>query len=258
MPSLFAPSSSASSASSASSSPGDRSSIVVLTGAGISKESGLDTFRCADGIWNRVRLEDVATPEGFARDPDRVQAFYNARRRGLLAAEVAPNPAHLALARLEREWPGEVLLVTQNIDNLHERAGSSEIIHMHGELLKIRCEACGLILPREDDLTSTEACPRCAMIGTLRPHVVWFGEIPLEMERIQEALGRCGLFLSIGTSGTVYPAAGFVQDAKLRARALCVELNLEPSLGAALFDEQITGPASDVVPAYVDRLLARG
>lgn len=232
------------------------SNIVILTGAGISKESGLDTFRCADGIWSRVNLEDVATPEGFARDPELVHAFYNARREKLSDPSVQPNAAHAALARLEALWPGEVLLVTQNIDDLHERAGSREIIHMHGELNKVRCQACAHLAVWPDALTLAHACPACGRKGTLRPDVVWFGEMPLEMERIYEALGACGLFLSIGTSGQVYPAAGFVSHVRMYTRARTVELNLEPSTGATLFAEALYGPATDVVPAFVDQLLA--
>ncbi|MBR0672088.1 NAD-dependent deacylase [Neoroseomonas soli] len=228
--------------------------IVVLTGAGISRESGLATFRDTDGIWARVRIEEVATPEAFARDPCRVQAFYNARRAQLADPALAPNAAHLALARLEREWPGEVLLVTQNVDDLHERAGSRHLLHMHGELGKARCLACGAASPWSADIEPISACPACGATGRLRPHVVWFGEMPMEMDRIDEALGRCGLFVSIGTSGSVYPAAGFV--AGVRGRARTVELNLEPSEGAMLFDEAIHGPATQVVPAFVDRLLA--
>ena len=232
--------------------------IVVLTGAGISKESGLSTFRDADGIWATVRIEDVATPEAFAGDPARVQGFYNQRRRGLLGPEVRPNPAHLALAELEAGWPGEVLVVTQNIDDLHERAGSRNLIHMHGELLKARCGACGGVAAWRDDLTADTVCDACGRPGRMRPHVVWFGEMPLEMERIGAALGRCDLFLSIGTSGSVYPAAGFVRDARMVAGAHTVELNLEPSEGASAFAEQIYGPAGAVVPAYVRRLLRDG
>ncbi|MCF8479151.1 MAG: NAD-dependent deacylase [Rhodospirillum sp.] len=232
--------------------------IVILTGAGISKESGLDTFRDADGLWKRVRLEDVATPEGFARDPDRVHDFYNARRRTLLETDVVPNAAHEALVRLERGWPGGLLLVTQNIDDLHERAGSSPegLIHMHGELFKVRCGHCGVILEWRADLSRRDPCPVCGRPAGLRPHVVWFGEIPLEMERIERALIRCGLFLSIGTSGTIYPAAGFVQIAKLEADAHTVELNLEPGEGSTLFDQHVHDVASRAVPAFVDRLLA--
>ena len=229
--------------------------IVILTGAGISKESGLDTFRDADGIWARVRLEDVATPEAFARDPAGVHAFYNARRRGLRGAGIEPNPAHRALARLEQRWAGAFLLVTQNIDDLHERAGSAGLLHMHGELLKARCERCGAIHRHQDDLSQETPCPGCAGCGGMRPHVVWFGEMPIAMERIEAALGRCRLFVSIGTSGNVYPAAGFVQQA-LRCGAHTVELNLEPSEGASLFRERHYGPASEIVPAFVERLLA--
>lgn len=234
----------------------DRANIVVLTGAGISKESGLDTFRDADGIWSKVRIEDVATPEAFRRDPRRVHAFYNARRRKLLSQQVQPNAAHRALAELEQRWPGALLLVTQNIDNLHERAGSRSLIHMHGEMLKARCEWCDEVFPWEDDLTVDTRCPACMRWGGLRPHVVWFGEMPLEMDRIYEALARTGLFVSIGTSGNVYPAAGFVQEAREIAGARTVELNLEPSEGASLFEERRYGRASEIVPRFVDELLA--
>jgi NAD-dependent deacetylase len=230
--------------------------IVILTGAGISKESGLDTFRCADGIWARVRLEDVATPEAFVRDPALVHQFYNARRSALADPTVVPNAAHLALARLEREWPGEVLVVTQNIDDLHDRAGSRNLIHMHGELTKVRCEACGALLEWLADLGTADACPSCGRAGGLRPHVVWFGEMPLAIDRIYAALDACELFMSVGTSGNVYPAAGFVRHVKSCSGAYAVELNLEPSTGASLFDEAIYGPATESVPGFVDRLLA--
>jgi NAD-dependent deacetylase len=229
-------------------------SIVILTGAGISKESGLDTFRDADGIWAKVRIEDVATPEAFARDPARVHAFYNARRRGLLAPSVKPNAAHLALARLEAEWPGRVLLVTQNIDDLHERAGSRALRHIHGELLKSRCAACGAVSDCVDDLSLDQTCAACGERGGLRPHVVWFGEMPMHLDEVYAALGACGLFLSIGTSGNVYPASGFVGEARA-AGARTVELNLEPSEGYSLFDEAIHGRAGEIVPAFVERLL---
>lgn len=234
------------------------SALVILTGAGISKESGIDTFRDAGGLWSKVRIEDVATPEAFARDPARVQEFYNARRRPLAGGAVAPNPAHLALAELERRWTGDFLLVTQNIDDLHERAGSRRLVHMHGELLKAQCLHCGSVHPQSGDLAVDTACPRCAGRGGLRPHVVWFGEMPLEMERIEEALRRCALFVSIGTSGNVYPAAGFVEQARRIARAHTVELNLEPSEGASLFAERHYGQASRLVPDFVARLLATG
>jgi len=231
-------------------------SIVVLTGAGISKESGLDTFRDKDGIWSKVRLEDVATPDGFRRDPARVHAFYNARRRNLAEGGIHPNPAHQALARLEREWPGPVLVVTQNIDDLHERAGSANLIHMHGELLKIRCGKCASPFAWAGDLGVGDKCPDCHRVGSLRPHVVWFGEMPLDMERILDALEDCALFVSIGTSGHVYPAAGFVQTVRAQGRAHTIELNLEPSEGASLFRESRLGPASQVVPAFVGELLS--
>jgi NAD-dependent deacetylase len=229
--------------------------IVVLTGAGISKESGLDTFRDADGIWAKVRLEDVATPEAFARDPARVQAFYNARRRSLCNGNVTPNAAHRALADLERRFPGEVLLVTQNIDDLHDRAGSRNLIHMHGELLKARCDRCEEVREWRDDIDVDVRSPCCGARGRLRPHVVWFGEMPLEMDRIYSALAACDLFVSIGTSGSVYPAAGFVREARA-AGARTVELNLEPSDGHSLFAERRYGPATEVVPSFVAELLA--
>ncbi len=229
-------------------------SIVILTGAGISKESGLDTFRDQDGIWSKVRIEDVATPEAFRRDPKRVHEFYNRRRRNLQGPHIAPNAAHKALAELERRLPGQVLVVTQNIDNLHERGGSASLIHMHGEMLKARCERCGGVHAWNGDLSLETPCPSCAMPGGMRPHVVWFGEMPFEMERIYAALRQCKRFISIGTSGNVYPAAGFVAEARHVARAHTVELNLEPSEGASLFDETVYGKAAELVPAYVEKL----
>jgi NAD-dependent deacetylase len=231
--------------------------IVILTGAGISKESGLDTFRDADGIWSKVRIEDVATPEAFARDPKRVQDFYNARRRGLLQPAVVPNPAHRALARLEAEWRGPVLLVTQNIDDLHERAGSRNLRHIHGEMLKARCGSCGDVRGWRDDLDVALACAACGRSGGMRPHVVWFGEMPFHLDEVYAALAGCGLFISIGTSGNVYPAAGFVAEASA-VGAHTVELNLEPSEGRSLFAERRYGPAATVVPDYVADLLKRG
>ena len=232
--------------------------IVILTGAGISKESGLETFRDPDGIWARVSIDEVATPEAFARDPERVHGFYNARRRGLMSESVVPNAAHLALASLERDWPGEVMLVTQNIDDLHERAGSRNLIHMHGEILKARCEDCGAVTDWTDDLQVATPCPACGEAGAMRVHVVWFGEMPFEMERITQALAAAALFVSIGTSGSVYPAAGFVQEARMMGRAHTVELNLEPSEGVSLFHEARHGPASELVPAFVEQILASG
>jgi len=232
--------------------------IVILTGAGISQESGLDTFRCSDGIWSQVRLEDVATPEAFQRNPVLVQDFYNDRRAKLEDADVAPNAAHEALARLEREWPGEVLIVTQNIDDLHERAGNRSLLHMHGELHKVRCEACTSLFQWYTELHVDTACPACGHLGGMRPHVVWFGEMPLEMDRIYRALEDCFLFMSIGTSGNVYPAAGFVSHVREVTGAHTVELNLEPSTGATQFAQAIYGPASEIVPAYVEKILNEG
>lgn len=230
--------------------------IVILTGAGISRESGLHTFRDADGIWATVRIEDVATPEAFARNPDRVHEFYNARRRGLLNPEIRPNAAHLALARLEREHAGEVLLVTQNIDDLHERAGSRNLRHMHGELLRALCADCANTTECRFDLSIDMQCAACGAVGTLRPQVVWFGEMPLHMDEIDDALRRCALFVSIGTSGNVYPAAGFVEIART-AGARTVELNLEPSAGHSLFAERRYGPATRIVPDFVSAVLGR-
>jgi NAD-dependent deacetylase len=231
--------------------------IVVLTGAGISAESGLPTFRGNDGLWMGWRLEEVATAEAFARQPDVVQRFYDLRRRQLLGAEVAPNAAHLALAGLERCWPGRVLIVTQNIDDLHERAGSRNLIHMHGELLKARCMACAAVCAWRRDLAIAHQCPACERSDRLRPHVVWFGEMPLELETIYEALAACDLFMAIGTSGQVHPAAGFVEEVRRHGRAHTVELNLEPSAVGGLFAERRHGPASEIVPRYLDELLAR-
>ncbi len=234
----------------------DYKRIVVLTGAGISAESGLGTFREKDGLWTKYDLNEVATPEGFARNPGLVLDFYNARRKNLKEAKA--NPAHFALAQLEHAYRengwGEVLVVTQNVDTLHEQGGSTRIIHMHGVLDRDLCNACGARRPTTAELTLDAVCPACGAIGTLRPDVVWFGEIPYEMDAIQEALLRCDLFLSIGTSGAVYPANGFVALAR-ETGAHTVELNLEPSDGDYLFAECFYGKASEVVPAYVERLI---
>ena len=256
--------------------------IVILTGAGISAESGVATFRAADGLWEGHRVEDVATPEAYARDPALVHEFYDARRARL--GEVEPNAAHAALARLDAEWPGELLIVTQNVDDLHERAGAKRLLHMHGELLRGWCLACderfgwkgpmslqsvrpepveGLSLVGQEEKeqsfdkfrTSGNLCSACGATGMIRPDIVWFGEMPYEMERIEAALRECDLFVSIGTSGAVYPAAGFVQTAKyVGARTL--EINLEPSQGSMFFDEQRFGLASVEVPGWVEHLLA--
>lgn len=230
--------------------------IVILTGAGISKESGLDTFRDADGIWSKVRVEDVATPQAFARDPERCHAFYNMRRARHRAQDVQPNAAHHALVRLEKEWPSEVMVVTQNVDCLHDNAGSRNIVHMHGIYTKSRCNYCAHVIDWAGDLSVRDICVACGKGGGMRPHVVWFGETPLEMERIYAALSDCDLFLSIGTSGHVYPAAGFVALVRRATQAHTAELNLEPSLGATQFAEAHYGPATVTVPAYVEGLLA--
>lgn len=225
--------------------------IVILTGAGISAESGIDTFRSAGGLWEQHRIEDVATPEGFARNPNLVLGFYDMRRAALAAAE--PNPAHEALARLEREFRGELLLVTQNVDDLHERGGSGRVLHMHGELKSAWCLSCGTRSRWEQPMIERPPCPVCRA-PTLRPDIVWFGEMPYEMGRIYRALERCDLFVSIGTSGAVYPAAGFVQEARSNG-ARTLELNLEPSEGSRMFHQSRLGPASVLVPQWVDEVL---
>jgi NAD-dependent deacetylase len=232
--------------------------VFVLTGAGVSAESGLGTFRdkSGTGLWARFDPMKLATPEAFGRDPAAVHEFYNFRRRNLLAA--APNAAHSALARLERELTGRggtLTLVTQNIDDLHERAGATNVVHMHGELLKARCVACLAIYEQHGDLSTKSVCPSCARAGKLRPHVVWFGEAPLFMEEIAAALCEATLFVSIGTSGSVYPAAGLVSQARARGVRTC-EINLEPSDNAAMFDDRHYGAASTIVPAWVEAMLA--
>lgn len=233
--------------------------IVILTGAGISKESGIDTFRDKDGLWARVDLEEVATIEAWHRDKRKVLEFYNETRRMFRAAHVAPNPAHRALTRLEREYDGEVVIVTQNIDPLHEQAGSRRVIHMHGRDGEIRCMSCGHVFESDIDLTPQSVCPNCKTVGELRPNIVWFGEMPQHMDEIHAALERCGLFVAIGTSGEVYPAAGFVLHVRRRQpRAHTVEINLEATGNQSLFHEHIYGPASQTVPAYVQRVLTRG
>jgi len=230
-------------------------SIVVLTGAGISVESGLPSFRGAEGLWQGRRLEEVATPEAFARQPRDVQRFYDQRRRQLLDPAIEPNAAHRALAVLEERWPAQVLVVTQNIDDLHERAGSRRLIHMHGELLRARCMACAALHACRHNLEPDHRCTRCGGTNSLRPHVVWFGEMPLELDRIYEALAGCDLFLAIGTSGQVYPAAGFVREVQRHGRAHTIELNLEPSAVHSQFAEQRAGPAGETVPQLIDELL---
>lgn len=230
--------------------------IVILTGAGVSAESGIATFRGPDGLWEGHRVEDVATPRAFRNSPERVHRFYNERRARLLDGSVRPNPAHLALAKLEQELAGNVLVVTQNVDDLHERAGSRHLLHLHGELLKSRCIDCGAVTSCRGDTSPTSVCGACRESGTLRPHIVWFGEMPFHLEEIGAAISRADLFVSIGTSGNVYPAAGFVMLAK-EAGAHTLELNLEASQASSQFAESRRGPASQLVPAWVAEVLAR-
>lgn len=231
--------------------------LVVLTGAGISAESGVPTFRASDGLWEGHRIEEVATPEGFHTNPALVQEFYNMRRKAL--SGVQPNAAHIALAELAARWEGNFLLVTQNVDDLHDRAHAQikpadgfELIHMHGELLKARCTASGTVIDWDGDLEPRQKSPYHEM-GWMRPHIVWFGEMPLRMGHIQQALANCDVFLSIGTSGNVYPAAGFVELAR-DVGARTVEINLEPTQGRNLFSEHVYGPATKVLPEFLSRL----
>uniref|UniRef100_UPI0035CC3AC6 NAD-dependent deacylase n=1 Tax=uncultured Sphingomonas sp. TaxID=158754 RepID=UPI0035CC3AC6 len=227
-------------------------SIVVLTGAGISAESGIATFRGPGGLWEGHRVEDVCTPEALARNPDLVHRFYDARRAAL--AGVQPNAAHRALARLDAEWDGDVLIVTQNVDDLHERAGAKRLLHMHGTLQSALCAACDGRVAWTGALPPDSACDACGA-PALRPDIVFFGEMPYDMDRIEHALAAADLFVSIGTSGAVYPAAGFVQGAR-RAGAHTLELNLERSAGSGYFHATRLGPAGTVVPAWVEEMLA--
>ncbi|GJE29467.1 NAD-dependent deacylase [Methylobacterium organophilum] len=229
--------------------------IFVLTGAGVSAESGLGTFRDRGGLWSRFDPMKLATPEAFAADPDEVHAFYNLRRRGVIEAE--PNPAHHALARLEKELRargGRLFLCTQNVDDLHERAGSNGVTHMHGELLKARCTACEAVLDWREDLDTDRRCPECSEPGGLRPDIVWFGEMPKHLDAIDAALRGADLFVAIGTSGSVYPAAGYVETARRLGIRSCA-INLEPSDNASTFDERLYGLASEAVPAFVGTIL---
>jgi NAD-dependent deacetylase len=229
--------------------------IVILTGAGISAESGVATFRGPDGLWEGHRVEDVATPEAFVRDPDLVQKFYDERRAKLRTVE--PNAAHQALAKLDRTWAGELLLVTQNVDDLHDRAGSKRLLHMHGELNSAWCLACDARSAFDGVMAASPPCPECGQSGSLRPDIVWFGEMPYQMERIEHALSNCDLFVSIGTSGAVYPAAGFVQTARYHG-AQTLEMNLDPSEGSFHFHESRMGRAGELVPDWVEQLLSHG
>lgn len=231
-----------------------QSSIVILTGAGISAESGIKTFRDHNGLWENHRIEDVASIDGYRRNPDLVQSFYNLRRAQLKDSNIQPNAAHVALSKLEREWMGSVLIVTQNVDDLHERAGSRNLIHMHGELMKVRCERSGHQFVWADAVEADSKCDCCGLKGTLRPDIVWFGEMPIGMDQIFSALETCDLFAAIGTSGQVYPAAGFVHHVPSRART--IELNAERSAVSSYFREHVIGPATKTVPEFVDSLLA--
>jgi len=230
----------------------DIRNIVILTGAGISAESGLATFRGPEGLWEGQRVEDICTPEALERNEALVQDFYDQRRAALWRVE--PNPAHVALAQLDAEWRGDLLIVTQNVDDLHERAGARRLLHMHGELKSALCRSCGQRTPWGGSLEDGPPCPLCGREGSLRPDIVFFGEMPYEMERIDRAIERCDLFVSIGTSGAVYPAAGFVQTARYHG-AHTLELNLEPSAGSYLFHESRMGRAGEIVPEWVEDVL---
>jgi NAD-dependent deacetylase len=227
--------------------------LVVLTGAGISAESGISTFRDANGLWENHRIEDVATPGAFRRDPETVHRFYNLRRAQLKT--VAPNQAHAALAALERAWAGQgdFLLVTQNVDDLHERAGSKNLLHMHGEIRKIRCAACGDIRAHHEDAAATLPCAACGRPGHLRPDIVWFGEMPYHMDEIQAALDRADIFAAIGTSGLVYPAAGFAELARHNGRD-CETVEINPNPTGGLFRTVIAESATVGVPRWIESL----
>jgi NAD-dependent deacetylase len=229
--------------------------IVILTGAGISAESGISTFRDNKGLWENHTVEEVATPEAFARNPELVYRFYNARRQQLLNDEVAPNPAHIALAKLQRKLQQDFVLITQNVDNLHERGGCKNVIHMHGELLSAKCINSNSAVSTVDDVSSCTKCACCDTPSPMRPDIVWFGETPYHMKAIQTHLQEADVFVSIGTSGNVYPAAGFVQEAQY-VGAHCIELNLDPSEGQSNFTECHYGQASTLVPWFVDEICA--
>jgi NAD-dependent deacetylase len=231
----------------------DYRNIVILTGAGVSAESGVPTFRASDGLWEGHRIEDVATPEAYARDPETVLNFYNQRRAAL--KKVQPNKAHHALAELEQLFHGHVTLVTQNVDDLHERAGSKNIIHMHGELLKIHCARCTCIEVWHQPQTLKDICRACGETGRMRPDIVWFGEMPYQMDRINDALQACDLFLVIGTSSQVYPAAGFIETVRYFNRAHTVELNLDSTQSSTRFHDSRLGPATRLVPEFINDIL---
>jgi NAD-dependent deacetylase len=228
--------------------------VVVLTGAGISAESGLKTFRDNNGLWENHRIQDVATPEGFRRNAELVYQFYNQRRRQLLSPSVQPNKAHLALAKLEKSLGDNFTLITQNVDNLHQRAGNKNVLHMHGSLLSARCLASDKCWDIFTNLDNRNQCVCCQPASSMRPDIVWFGEMPKHISKIEELLNDADLFVSVGTSGTVYPAAGFVSQA-IHHGAYSLELNLEPSSGHNEFDEKHYGLASELVNQFVDKLL---
>lgn len=234
----------------------NKSKIVVLTGAGISAESGLKTFRDNNGLWENHRVEEVATPEAFAVNPDLVYRFYNLRRQQLLDTQLQPNSAHFALAELESVMGERLQVVTQNVDNLHERAGSQHVIHMHGELCSAKCVKSQKAIPIYTDIDKDSRCECCKPAQMMRPDIVWFGEVPYHMQTIEELLYDADIFVSIGTSGNVYPAAGFVQLASSFG-AQCIELNLEPSEGSTLFDHAFHAPASELVPRFVEFIIAK-
>ena len=223
--------------------------IVVLTGAGISAESGLKTFRDNDGLWENHRVEEVATPEAFEQNPSLVYRFYNARRAQLQQDDVQPNAAHQALAKLEQALGDDLMVVTQNVDDLHERGGSKSVYHMHGKLLSARCAISQQSFVWRDSFDHTTKCPCCHRV-TLRPDIVWFGEMPLYMDDIVQALAQADVFIAVGTSGQVYPAANFVAIAA-ESGARTIEINLEPGQQNHLFDERITGLAGETLPAFV-------
>jgi NAD-dependent deacetylase len=227
--------------------------LVILTGAGISAESGISTFRDANGLWENFRIEDVASPHAFRRDPETVHRFYNLRRAQLKTVE--PNAAHVALAALERAWMGEgdFLLITQNVDDLHERAGSTNLLHMHGEMRKMRCTSCGDVRAHEEDITTMLACAACRKTGALRPDIVWFGEIPYHMDEIQTALDQADIFAAIGTSGVVYPAAGFAEMALHNGRH-CETVEINPNPTGGRFAQVIADTASRGVPRWIESL----
>lgn len=228
-------------------------SLAILTGAGISAESGLKTFRGPDGLWEGHPVEEVASIEGYLRNPTLVQTFYNQRRKQLIEEGITPNLAHVALAELQRQWEGDFMLITQNVDNLHEKAGSTDVLHIHGELLKARCENSGTVLPWTKNIEPESPCPECSQKKCLRPHIVWFGEMPFYMDEIFERLRSCTHFAAIGTSGLVYPAAGFVEVVSLDARKF--EINTDNTPQSNNFDEYFTGPASEQVPLFVEKIL---